>query len=85
MQKADSLQFGSYKHMESVLLYGPRGVGKSGIAAHIATAYKFTSVQVTLDKSLFTICHLSIEIHIFSFIIYFISVRVIILGFFQVC
>ncbi len=31
---------------ESVLLYGPRGAGKSGIAAHIATLFKFTFVKV---------------------------------------
>ena len=36
--------------LDSVLLYGPRGVGKSGIAAHLTTQLHFSFVKVTIHN-----------------------------------
>ena len=37
--------------VESVLLYGPRGVGKSGLVGHVASLLRFALVKVNFPRS----------------------------------
>ena len=47
MQAVSGLQHSNTANIETVLLYGARGVGKSGIAAHIANKVKFSYIKVS--------------------------------------
>ncbi len=46
LQLVDLLHVSDTQSVESVLLYGPRGAGKSGLAAHLAGLVKFSMVKV---------------------------------------
>ena len=53
LKLTEMLQEADTHSIESVLLYGPRGSGKSGLVGHIASLLKFALVKVT-SHSIFT-------------------------------
>lgn len=44
---ASIMQSSQEGHIETVLLHGPKGTGKSGLAAHITSLLNFTFVKVS--------------------------------------
>ena len=51
LKLTEMLQEADTHNIESILLYGPRGAGKSGLVGHISSLLKFTLVKVITSCS----------------------------------